>query len=629
MIDQHTSVTRPFSPLWWGLLLFLFCIPLVFSTSLYRGFEIPKAVLLRAGIAILLAGWVLRVSDIRLLSCGMPSDAARSLWLFLLAGVISTATSLDPILSTFGLYDRQMGLLSVTAAIIFCFLIGTIVSTDRSHKTMLALRVMTASSTLVAVYALLQVGGLDPIFWSAAFGTRPSSTLGHPDYLGELLAMTLPLGIGLSFAECRTYRRIGWITCSLIQGAGIIASQTRGAWITVALTVPALLLAKPFLLRRDRAGFRRQLRVSLLFLLLLAGLIGTPFLAHPGLRQRAATITRISEQTRLYLWQDTFKCIKGDPLLGSGLETFRIAFMPCKSITLARLEKNTNYDTPHNHYLHLWAVSGILGLLAFLYLLFCLFHAGIRVLKCPQSLPADISLSLIVSLSAYCIAMATGFDTITTLVYFSAVAGLLAARADGQSQVKGVPWYGWKRWLAVLITVLAAGWVILDSWRLVRADQCALAGLRARQSATAASIEDEQRLFRKATQTLPRESFYSLQAGVAALNAGSQHQVSKEYLKEAVTWGHRSLVHGWAPENSWSLISTAWLNLESWPEAEDAARRGLMLDPYNVPLLFNQAKALRHLNRLAEAVSALDVLLAIDPQFTPALELRRRLAVER
>ena len=55
---------------------------------------------------------------------------------------------------------------------------------------------------------------------------------------------------------------------------------------------------------------------------------------------------------------------------GIGIETYRYAFMSHKSVRLEALDPMTNHDNPHNNYLYVLMSFGVLGLLAYLWLLY-------------------------------------------------------------------------------------------------------------------------------------------------------------------------------------------------------------------------------------------------------------------
>jgi len=622
-MDREKYLPSSHRILWTGLLLLLFLLPLVFSPSLYKNFETAKSSLLRMGIVLLLLSW----SIIQLKGKGFHffslSPIIRALLLFLLSFSLSTILSIEPTLSIFGAHDRQFGLIGLLAITGFSLLL--IEGINLGGKKNSVFRVMVLSGTISSLYGLLQYFGLDPISWSKAFGNRPASTLGHPDFLGELLAITIPLALSLCYYE-RSWRiKNIWILSLLVQFGGLLVSQTRGAWIAVLVSIPTFFLLEPFLYRKTQKNFRKKLTSSMLALSLILSLGISCLLLKTEFRNRAASIFQLKEHSRIYLWRDSFKVIREHPIFGSGPETFRLSFMPHKSLELARMEKNVNYDNPHNNYLNLWASTGTLGLATYLFLLFCCFREGIRGLKKEKSSFSPVLyLGIITSLEAYSVSMLTGFDTISTVFYLYVIIALLAS---GESQIEKkvrVNGRSFKGYAFLAILIFLSCLAIYDTSRVVRADQMALKGIKLLKKNPPGILEARD-ILKRSCNLLPRESFYRLQLGMVCLKIGQKEEGSKEALREAVHWGKQSLCHSWAPENSHNLISISYLYLGDYHSAEQACRQGLGIDPYNYPVRTNLAISLSCQGKNREALIEVEKALSIDPDYPPARDLRTRL----
>ena len=63
---------------------------------------------------------------------------------------------------------------------------------------------------------------------------------------------------------------------------------------------------------------------------------------------------------------------------GIGIETYRYAFMSHKSMRLESLDPMTNHDNPHNNYLYVLASFGLVGLAAYVWLLWSLLSTAFR-----------------------------------------------------------------------------------------------------------------------------------------------------------------------------------------------------------------------------------------------------------
>jgi len=577
------------------------------------------------GVMLLVLGWCITKYRENTFPSFSLSPITRAALLFVVASFVSSLLSIEPVLSIFGIYDRQCGFLGVLGVTCFCLLLLSALRVrDRGGATVV--RVMAFSGTLVAFYSLLQYFDADPITWAKAFGERPSSTLGHPDFLGELLVMTIPLALSLCYLERKWVFKVTWILATLIQLGGLLVSQTRGAWIAALVSIPAFFLIEPCLDRKNIRAFRRKAFISLLAFALVFALGVFGFFAKPEFRHRAASILQVKEQTRIYLWRDSLKVIKEYPIFGSGPETFRLSFMPHKGLELAKMEKNVNYDNPHNNYLYLWATTGAVGLLSYLYLLWCCFREGIRRLrKNDDEASPTLYLGTAASLGAHCVSMLTGFDTIATLFYlytliavFGASEGPLDSATPSvasSSAIKG----------SLIIPIILFCVMLYDVSRTLSADHLALKALQA-AGKNPAELLEARPLLESSCNLLPRESFYRTQLALVHLRISQKTDGREDALRAAIHWGYLSLFHGWSPENSFNLISTAYLNLGDCRSAEWACRKALAIDPHNYPLLINLAMSLSCQGKRNEALDTMAKVLSIDPDNQLAGKLKESLS---
>jgi len=319
------------------------------------------------------------------------------------------------------------------------------------------------------------------------------------------------------------------------------------------------------------------------------------------------------------------KVIKEYPIFGSGPETFRLSFMPHKGLELAKMEKNVNYDNPHNNYLYLWATTGTVGLITYLYLLWCCFREGMRRLrKDHDDTSPTLYLGMGTALVAYCVSMLTGFDTIATMFYLYtliAVFGAGECRLDSAAQSTGT---SFKRKGLIIIPIILFSLTLYDVSRSLLADHLTLKALSA-MGKNPPGLLEARPLLQRSCNLLPRESFYRIQLALVHLRIGQREEGRKDSLREAIHWGYLSLFHGWSPENSFNLISTAYLNLRDCRSAEWACRQALEIDPHNYPLLTNLAMSLSCQGKKKEALDELVKVLSIDPNNHLAGKLKESL----
>jgi hypothetical protein len=203
-------------------------LPLLFHTLSYRVFEPEKSAALRLlaviEAAVLTVGlWRERSSDSfawgRLrLPLGLVAVAVLA-W-----ACVSSALSLDPWQSLLGSYHRQGGLVTLAASITLFIAVAVGLRSWKDVDRLLS--AIALAGTAVALYALAQRAGLDPVVWDAAgWGgdpiVRTPGSLGNPTFLAGFLA----LSVFVTAARGRAGLAV-W-TLLAVQAAGLWAAGSR------------------------------------------------------------------------------------------------------------------------------------------------------------------------------------------------------------------------------------------------------------------------------------------------------------------------------------------------------------------------------------------------------------------
>ncbi len=278
-------------------------------------------------------------------------------------------------------------------------------------------RALVAGCIALGAYAFVQSNGLDPLPSATPFdGRRIVATFENPNYLGNVAACALPLLLALFFAAGKPYERLlSGLAVALIYGAcilagsrgawlagmagtafvglGIVLAVRRGAlpmrWLEVALLALAL-IAATYLATRDPIIANAQGKVSVGERLLSARYIVSPHSrgaeAKPSAAGAPASATsvqlgdvQVNDTTinhRYFIWRVAWAMVVDQPVVGVGYGAFAAHFPRYRdglrsdpwysSLIETQQYENTRYA--HNEYLHLWAESGVLGLLAFIWL---------------------------------------------------------------------------------------------------------------------------------------------------------------------------------------------------------------------------------------------------------------------
>ncbi|MFN2463709.1 MAG: O-antigen ligase family protein [Candidatus Dormibacteria bacterium] len=175
-----------------------------------------------------------------------------------------------------------------------------------------------------------------------------------PNATGLFLAPLAAAAAALVAFGQRREKRLGAVFFILAVPA-IALSFSRGAWLGLALAL--LLLAALHPRRRVALAAVAVVAVASLFLPPVRRRIAHEFDPHDPLN---------SVNTRVDLWRAVFAMMKSGahPLTGTGLSGFRAALAPYKDVSAYR----EDHIYGHNLFLDFWTETGLLGLIAFVWL---------------------------------------------------------------------------------------------------------------------------------------------------------------------------------------------------------------------------------------------------------------------
>ncbi|MFQ6100196.1 MAG: tetratricopeptide repeat protein [Anaerolineae bacterium] len=357
-------------------------------------YELPKVALFRALTLLMLAAHVLALAWE---PC--PPDPRR--WLhrplvrpiLLMAGVVllSTFTSLSPLVSLWGSYQRQQGAYLLLTFALWIFLVAAHLRTSSQRRRLL--------TTIVVAGSLVALTPLAEAFPRQEFSLtwRPGGTLGNPIFLGAYLILAIPFTLARFITQHAprntqhvsrfTFHasRLVWAVALALQLSALLITQSRGPWVgaLVGLTLFAALALWP--------TYRRLVLIGLAAgILLVSGLL-------IGLNFGLAPLARLSQlpyvermvlpqdlhsgtvRVRLVLWRAAEEVVTAWPevglepdrwydlrsLVGYGPDTAAIVYTAAYPPELAHIEDpSAIWDRAHNETLDLLAMQGWLGLAA-------------------------------------------------------------------------------------------------------------------------------------------------------------------------------------------------------------------------------------------------------------------------
>lgn len=341
---------------------------------------------------------------------------------FLIAAILSTIFSINPKISLFGQYQRQIGLITFIYLAVVYFLASGILQ-DKKRFTLLFL-IAEIIAVTASLYSFLQLSGNDPFGIQQPGTDRPVSTFGNAVFYGGFLVLVFPFS-ALNISSKKN--KILKVLFPAVILAGIILSGTRSAYIALGAEI-ILILIIYFLLKKnnndtgnasDHNGkiYKNIFMViaGILFLLMIYMLI------FPGsfISGRIISIFSQSNNPRLVLWQDSFNIFYKYPLFGTGIALFSSAFEEFYSGRLRLLERTGYFDHPHNNFLYMLYSMGIAGFLAYLSILV------FSIRRCYKIISGEINTETKIIFTAFAVFLTgyifyglTNFDDISILLYF-------------------------------------------------------------------------------------------------------------------------------------------------------------------------------------------------------------------
>lgn len=356
-----------------GWLLLVLVIPLGVNLWGQQPFELPKVILLRTLVWLLVG-----------LSLVEYLFTRRSLWrdcrtnpllapVVLLALVIcvTTITAVNWRLSLWGSYERGQG-----AVTLLTYLLLFLLAASRLHTLPYARRLLTAVVAVAAPLILFSLGqalGWNPFGLVSDARSPVFATLGRANFLGAYLALLVPLTLALLVTSKRRYGRAGWAILCAGELIVIGLTLTRSAWLATA--VGSLLFA---LLRWGSRLERRRRRLAWAGagLLLLSGPLLVLWL---GPRQLGSTAARLA------IWQKTAELIGQRPLLGYGADALGAVFHRVYPPELVYFQGREFFvDRAHNLFLDWGVTAGLPGVLAYSLVLVTFVTVVARALQRPN-----------------------------------------------------------------------------------------------------------------------------------------------------------------------------------------------------------------------------------------------------
>ena len=474
-------------------------------------------------------------------------------------------------LAIFGTYDRWEGLLTIATYALLFWLAVQLIAGDADADWIIWS--LLFSGYVVAVVAVLQAGFgvLGGGFFRSTY-IRADATMAHPDFLGIFLAMLLPIALAKLIGRHSSMTRLLAANLVVVLSLGLVATFTRSAWIGAVLGVAVVLALHGGRLRvLPVIGFVALLAVAFGA---LAWFVNARPTTVPGgvanVYSRIVSITDLSSGSiaeRLAVWGDTPRVIAARPILGWGPSNFGAVYPQFQSANRNAIL----FDDPHEETLGIAAKQGIIGLLAYLWILF----AFVRAFWKGRRLPGAVA--LFGGWIGYQVSMQVDFSYIPTAVLFWLFAA--AAIVTWAPDVKPARVFAFPRRVAVpalavaslALVALAIPAVVLPF--LADADY---------YSSQAQAIPLARTTIARARCFVPYEAAYAIEAGNYALNqdANGNPAPDADWAGAREAYDTAAQLGSYSPE-MYRDLAIVDEHLGDHAAALAAARHALSLDRYD------------------------------------------------
>lgn len=558
----------------WILRIAVFLLPLAFLPNIVDEFVLPKLLLGRLFIAVSVV-----LLLVRWLQHGTVTWKRTPLDLPLLAFIgsaaLSTVFAINRNVAIFGTYDRWEGLLTIaTYGLVFWLAVqllsGEADARGLTWSLLISGYVIAAVAILQSAFGLLGGG----YFHTGNNIIRPDVTLANPDFLGIFLAMLLPMAFAKLISRRPITTRVLAANLVVVLFFGLLASFTRAAWIGAVVGVVVVLV-----LRRGRFHVW-PLVISAAVLVVgfavFAGVAATrPPSGGGGIGQalisRIASIADLSSGTqneRIATWGDTLPLIASRPIIGYGPDTYGLVYPQFERIN----QRFVLWDKPHQDALGVAASQGIIGLLAYIWILVAVVQAFWR----GRFLRGAVA--LFAGWVAYMVAIQADFSWIPTSIPFWLFTA--AAIVTWAPRIEPIRVFEFPRRIA--LPVLAAGSLALIALLVPGVVLPYLADADYYASLGAPDLRQARATIAQARQLAPHEAVYAAVAGNYALNPDQNGVPSSnaDWLAAREAYQAAARLGSFSPE-MFRELAIVDEHLGDHAAAIAAARRALELDRYD------------------------------------------------
>jgi O-antigen ligase len=382
-----------------------FLLPLVFFPGLISLYRLPKVTFLACFICLLC--WLWLFSQIR-----RKQDRTSAFPLFLPLSVYLLISALS-LYKAINLYEGSIMVFQLIAGVALFWIAANYIDSEKAERLFLWIAI---SGGVVSLLGIFQSWGFSIPTLIPTNG--PGSTFGARNMAAQYLLFVLPILVYLLVLSSTKIREWFYATLLGFMSTYFLYTGSRAAWgaalmslmvLWFYLRLSGLAPTQILSLGRRKAAYL----AGVTFFVLIMNLLPPYFISgwyigdyHPSALARLGSMIELEEdssaQFRLAIWANSLAIFNDHPLNGAGKGNFRFIY----PLYARRIIHDPSFNPHlraadvHNDYIQLLAETGVLGAVAFLWILFLLgrrFWRGWRATVNPQLLVLAFSLTALLT----------------------------------------------------------------------------------------------------------------------------------------------------------------------------------------------------------------------------------------
>ena len=370
----------------------------------------------------------------------------RNARLLLVTGFVLTGWMAVSMVSSINPGDASYSLMRMTG-LLALLILATILFSSMKDPLILSRFALIAGLIFIG-FAYVQLGGMimrymDGESWIKVWGTGITSTLSNKNFFSESLVLLLPF-ILIGVKKEKRIWLAGYLFSLLSIILFIVLNQSLAALFGMASGLLFFLVysrriapagESPSVLKWRKPLFAVLILLPILSIVYFGNKKGNTiaqktqrlaeYVSNPSLLDSLRPENNNSVFDRILLWRNSLRIIGDHPLMGSGLNNWKLLYPEYGVGGTAHINSGyLNFEHPHNEYLLIWAEQGPIGLLLYLLLFFMVLRTGLKRLRNCEKEEASFLLLVLSGIVAFLVISFFAFPKERTYSAFLVIAGV-------------------------------------------------------------------------------------------------------------------------------------------------------------------------------------------------------------